>query len=142
MININNINYRENLMYEYNKIKNNLGNSNNYINKAITDKNTYSDNNTEKFDPYNSTFAQLIKEDRKLLNEGKITDKDYGCILIHAFISRIRVVNTKLVLTTNSDYSQNWVSTFNNIQQSHKSAGLCQDYDEDERLQKIIEGLE
>lgn len=139
-------------MYEYNNIKNNLadnnndlGSSNNYINKAITDKNTNSDNNTnngtEKFDPYNSTFDQLIKEDRKLLNEGKITEKDYGSMMIHAFVSRVHIVNGKLALTSSNDYSQNWVSTFNDIQQSHQSAGLSQDYDEDRKLQEILEGL-
>lgn len=77
-------------MYEYNNTKNNLANNNNnlgsgnnYINKAITDKNTDSDNSTEKFNPYNSTFEQLIKENRKLFNEGKITEKDYGSMMIH-----------------------------------------------------------
>ena len=111
------------------------------INKAITDKNTNYDNSTEKFDPYNSTFDQLIKEDRKLLNEGKIAEKDYGSMMIHAFVSRVHVVNGKLALTSSSDYSQNWVSTFNDIQQSHQSAGLSQDYDEDRKLQEILEGL-
>lgn len=118
---------------------NNLNNNYNYINKAITDKDTNDSN--EAFNVHDSTFSQLIKEDRKLLKEGKITDNDYGCMMIHAFISRMCVRNGKLVCKSDSDYSQDWASTFNEIQASHKSAGLSIDYDEDERLEKIIESL-
>lgn len=71
-----------------------LGSSNNYINKAIID------NGTGKFDPYNSTFDELIKEDRNLLNEGKITEKDYGAMMIHAFVSRVHIVNRKYFIHT------------------------------------------
>jgi len=111
-----------------------------YFNKAITNKDT--DNNNEAFNIHDSTVSQLMGEDRKLLKEEKITQNDYGCIMIHAFVSRIHIINGRPVLKINGDYSQDWASTFSQIQTSHKSSGLSQDYDEDKRLQNIITSLE
>ncbi|AZV56622.1 hypothetical protein [Clostridium sp. AWRP] len=78
-----------------------INNNYDYINKAITDKDTNDSN--EVFNVHDSTFSQLIKEDRKLIKDGKITEDDYGCMMIHAFISRMCVCNGKLVYKSDTD---------------------------------------